>query len=130
MPTVKAGTYTLVTRNHHDKYAALRVCNAKVVRYHSATSAGYDSTSPYINMHHRTDNTLSTNSAGCQLVGSCSNNFKEYTDFLKACGVISSGTWDQLVTQDSEKGILIIDRSQAYDYLAAIYGASEAHKIM
>ena len=130
MPTLKTGTHTVYTTNHLSEYASLNVRNAPVVRFDGEDSTGYDDVSYGINIHRRYSNNLSTNSAGCLLIGDLSNNYSEYTNFLRAVGVISStDTYNRLVTSGIKKGLLVVDRSKAGAYLSLIYGSEGASKV-
>lgn len=132
MPTIKSGVYNFSTVNHKKEYAALNVASASVVRFSSKTSF-YDSTSYGINVHRRSTDTIASasvtwvNSAGCQLVGaSGKGSTDEYARFIQAVGIVGSNARGDAKYTNSVSGKIVIDRTYAADYLAAVGYTSEA----
>ena len=121
MPTVIDGVYNILTTAHGNKnYPALSVSGAKVVRF-DGTKAPVKSTSDYIHIHHRTSDTINNwngvpNSAGCFLVGLTDGGNKAYNSFIKEVGSTDANKYKYL-----DKGIVIVDRSQATSYLLPLY---------
>lgn len=136
MPTLKSGIYSFTTKNHKGEYAALNVSKAKVVRFKSASSF-YNGTSPSINVHRRSANTIASasatwvNSAGCLLVGSKGTDTNsEYAKFIKAVGIVGSSATGTSKYSKKVSGKIIVDRSYASDYLHNIgYSATAIKKI-
>ena len=126
MPTLKSGIYLFTTVNHHSSYAALRVANAKVIRFRNE-SEFYSSTATGINVHRRSSNSIApqdatwANSAGCLLVGkSGTSSFSEYAKFIQTIGIVDSDAKGTDKYSTNVVGKIIIDRSYAYSYLQSI----------
>lgn len=134
MPTIKSGIYGFTTKNHRDKYAALNVTNAKVVRFNSKSSYYYGSSSA-INVHRRSSDSISAagnswvNSAGCQLVGkSGTASSSEYAKFIQAVGIVPAGSGGNAKYRTAVSGKIVIDRTYAYSYLSAVGYSGSAIK--
>ena len=133
VPTVISGIYDVVSKNHQEKktsnryvpYAALNVVNPKVLRF-NANKVYYESTSTGINVHARAGqrSSSSKNSVGCQVIGDVFSSYPaEYTDFIKAVGVVNQGTKVTKYTYCDNmniRGKLVVDRTYARDYLSNI----------
>lgn len=149
MPIVVDGIYSITSCNHQGKYASVHIKNGvKVVRFNESNAKnGYSSTSNAINMHRRSSsgvgfnwadkskgvNGKGANSTGCFLIGSWDSGkqYTEYTKFLKTLGVIGSGSWNQKISKTGTSlGVVVVDRTQAKEYLTDLYGSSGARKIM
>lgn len=131
MPTIKPGVHSFTTVNHRDKYAALNVTNAPVVRFKSKGSF-YSSTSGGINVHRRDSNNIPAtnagwvNYAGCLLVGqSGTGSGGEYARFIQALGIVNSGASGSAKCAYYVNGKIIVDRTYAYSYLSSV-GYSDA----
>lgn len=130
MPTLKSGIYNFSTVNHRNQYAALRVQNANVVRFRSASS-WYSSTSSAINIHRKSSDNIASrnaswvNSAGCQLVGKAgTSSSSEYAMFIKSVGIVNNSASGNSKYNYSVSGKYILDRTYAHDYMRNI-GYSE-----
>lgn len=126
MPTIKSEIYNFKSTNHHNKYATLNIINASVVRFKSKSSF-YNSTSPSINIHKRSQDSIITsgtpNSAGCLLVGVKPNDSSKtsaYTKFIYSVGIVGSNGTSASKYQYNVTGKVIIDRSYAPSYLKSI----------
>ena len=151
VPTVKDGSYSFTYVNHHGEYAALNVTNARVVRFDNDKSnwskwdytgsdswlegvRDYKNTSSAINVHHRHSawSTTSRSSTGCFLISQQTSGFSkncDYWNFLVAVGRIRDTTSGINLAPESapgKGGWIIVDRSQARDYLKNIYGNDTA----
>ena len=133
MPTLCQGVYDFENCIHLEDvsvsarlipYAALEVKNDEVVRHRSDTDY-YTSTSGAIHIHARSRNRDNTTKAsqGCLVVGDVFNTYTDqYAAFLKAVGVIDGNTnvWVGTKCKYGAIGKVVVDRSQAYDYLKAV----------
>jgi len=136
MPTLKSGIYSFTTVNHRNKYAALNIKGAQVVRFSSKTSY-YSSTSGAINVHRRDSNNIApssagwVNSAGCLLIGqSGTASNSEYAAFIKAVGIVGSRANGNSKYSTSRTGTIVVDRSYAGSYLSNVgYSASAIRAI-
>lgn len=144
VPTVLDGVYNIRSRNHNDRYAALKIVDnsgsVPVIRCTQTTSRVYDP-SGGINIHARssfrssgapTNGICSTSysSTGCFIVGLTNNTWSEYNSFINTIlgipnAIITTpykdGVWTKC-TEGIDKGLVIVDRSQYKEQLAAIYG--------
>lgn len=136
MPTLKSGIYSFTTVNHNGSYAALKVSNARVVRFRNQSSF-YDSTSTGINVHRRSSNSIAgasagwVNSAGCLLVGkSGTASTGEYARFIQALGIVYANSAGNATYKYSVTGKIIVDRSFASSYLRSVgYSTSAISRI-
>ena len=134
MPTIKSGIYGFTTKNHQNKYAALNITNASVVRFRSKSNY-YQGSSSAINVHRRSSDSISAvgnswvNSAGCQLIGkSGTGSSSEYAKFIQAVGIVPSGSAGNAKYKTSVSGKIVIDRTYAYSYLSSIGYSGSAIK--
>ena len=145
VPTMLPGVYNFTTTNHQASksvtrryipYAALHISSGGTnVLRHNSVNSWYYSNSGAINVHGRsgarTNN--SANSAGCILVGDIFSNYpSEYSNFIKAVDIVSSGTYVSKATRYSyyRTGKIVIDRSYARDYLRNVGYSSGAVDIL
>ena len=132
VPTLKSGIYSFKTVNHKGNYAALRVNNAKVVRFKSK-SKYYTSTSDMINVHRRYRDTIPAlsegwvNSQGCMNIGKTgTSSSSEYAKFIQSVGIVGSSAKATAKYSKSVKGKIIIDRVYAAKYLEKVGYKSKA----
>ena len=134
VPTLVSGIYAFDTVNHHGKYAALRVLDDQVIRFHSA-SEFYASVSNQqsIQVHRRgrEENSPDTekwaNSIGCLLVGHAGTEpTDDYARFAHAVGILNESAGGSTPYQSVATGTLIVDRSLGQDYLRAVGYSDEA----
>ncbi|MDY3919321.1 MAG: hypothetical protein SOZ59_10020 [Candidatus Limivivens sp.] len=132
VPTLLSGVYNFTSTNHQANksvanryipYAALHINSSgtNVLRHNSASSYYYSSSSA-INVHGRSGarTNSSRNSLGCLIIGDVFSRYpKEYSDFLKAVGVVSSGTNVTKATKCMywPTGKFVVDRTYARSYL-------------
>ncbi len=134
VPTLVSGIYAFDTVNHHGKYAALRVLDDQVIRFHDATEF-YPSVSNQqsIQVHRRgrEENSPETeqwaNSIGCLLVGHAGTEpTDDYARFAHAVGILKESAGGSTPYQAVATGTLIVDRSLGQDYLRAVGYSDEA----
>lgn len=128
VPTAKSGIHSFTTVNHRDSYAALNVTNVPALRFRSRYDY-YDNSSYGINVHRRGSNNIiysgTPNSAGCLIVGVKGTSASgEYAAFIKALGIVSGSANGSSRYQYQVRGKIVVDRTYAHDYLAAV-GYSE-----
>lgn len=138
MPTLKSGIYSFTTVNHGNKspYAALKVSNAKVLRFRN-TSDFYDSTSTGINVHRRSTNDIApqnatwANSSGCILIGkSGTASSSEYAKFIQTIGIVGSSAKGNAKYSTKVTGKIVVDRTYAADYLKSVGYSTSAIKAL
>lgn len=128
-PTLISGIYKFSTTNHQQKYAALNVNNAKVLRFQ--TKANYEKktkekpTSQGINVHRRQHDYIHStgvgNSAGCLNIGKAgTSSTSEYAQFIQAIGIVSKNANGNAKYSKSVNGQIVIDRVYAEKYLKNI----------
>ena len=134
VPTLVSGIYAFDTVNHRGKYAALRVLDDQVIRFHSA-SEFYASVSNQqsIQVHRRGREENSpedekwANSIGCLLVGHAGTEpTDDYARFAHAVGILQESAGGSTPYQAVATGTLIVDRSLGADYLRAVGYTDEA----
>lgn len=133
VPTLVSGIYGFDTVNHKGKYAALRVLDDQVIRFHDIETF-YPSVSNggVIQVHRRgkeenspVDETWA-NSIGCLLVGHAGTDPEDdYARFAHAVGILAEDAGGSTPYQYSVTGTLIVDRSLGAEYLSAV-GYSDA----
>ncbi len=139
VPTIKSGIYKFRAHNHPSKsygdYAALKVLDAKVVRFKSKTNFSEDNKVQSINVHRRSSNDIiksgTPNSSGCIIVGKSGDGVNdEYGKHIKALGLISTGAKSYKKYTKYITGKIIIDREYAYTYMSKIgYSKSALNKL-
>lgn len=136
MPTLKSGIYSFTTVNHGGSYAALKVSNAKVLRF-SSKSNFYSSTSTGINIHRRSTNDIApqnatwANSSGCILIGkSGTSSSSEYAKFIQTIGIVGSNAKGNAKYSTKVTGKIIVDRTYAADYLKSVGYSTSAIKAL
>lgn len=134
VPTLKSGIYDFDTVNHNWQYAALRVLDDQVVRFHTAGEF-YDAVSnrQSIQIHRRVQDEISPadeawgSSVGCLLVGDASTAADaSYAEFIQAVGLVPDGTRGNSRYQTKVWGTVVVDRSFGADYLRAVGYPDEA----
>ena len=133
-PTLKSGIYAFDTVNHNGLYAALRVKNDRVVRFHTQSEFYEDvSYRQSIQLHRRVTEGLAPadeawgNSVGCLLIGSASTAWEsDYAAFLRAVGVVSSRDGGNIRYRYQVGGTVIVDRTFGADYLRSVGYSDEA----
>lgn len=141
VPTMVSGIYDFTSTNHQASksvssryipYAALHIVDrSNNVLRHNSSSSYYYSTSTAINVHGRSGarTTTSKNSLGCIIIGDIFSKYaNEYSDFIKAVGVVPSNTTVTKATKCSSwpTGKIIIDRSYAANYLKSVGYTNDA----
>jgi hypothetical protein len=134
VPTLLSGIYTFTTINHKGSYAALRVRNDKVLRFHDQNTYYLSvSEDESIHVHRRAKDGLSplnenwANSSGCLMVGvSGTAADGEYARFAQAVGIIESYEKGNAGFSTQVTGTLVVDRTYAASYLRAIGYSDEA----
>ena len=134
VPTLCSGVYSFDTVNHNGIYAALRVRNDKVIRFHDDTEFYADvSNNESIQVHRRgreensPDDELWANSIGCLLVGHAGTDPEDdYATFARAVGILNEGATGRTPYQNVVYGTLIVDRSLGADYLRSVGYSDEA----
>lgn len=134
VPTLKSGIYDFDTVNHNGQYAALRVLDDRVVRFHTAWEF-YDDVSnkQSIQIHRRIQDEISPadeawgSSVGCLLVGDASTAADaSYAEFIQAVGLVPDGARGNSRYQTKVWGTVIVDRSFGAEYLLAVGYPEEA----
>ena len=128
VPTLKSGIYSFDTVNHNGQYAALRVLDDQVVRFHTPTEFYADvSYKQSIEIHRRVIDEVSPadenwgSSVGCLLVGDASTDpAGTYAGFVQAVGVVPSGASGGSRYRTQVTGTVIVDRSFGVEYLRAV----------
>lgn len=134
VPTLCSGIYSFDTVNHNGIYAALRVRNDKVIRFHDDTEFYADvSNNESIQVHRRgreensPDNEVWANSIGCLLVGHAGTEpTDDYATFARAVGILNEGATGRTPYQNVSYGTLVVDRSLGADYLRSVGYTDEA----
>ncbi|MBE7051629.1 MAG: hypothetical protein E7395_03570 [Ruminococcaceae bacterium] len=136
-PTLISGIYKFSTTNHQQKYAALNVNNAKVVRFQSKNNYEKKTqakpTSTGINVHRRGSDTINKtgigNSAGCLNIGKAgTSSTSEYAQFIQAIGIVPKNANGNAKYSHFVSGQIVIDRVYAEKYLKDIGYPSAAIK--
>lgn len=138
MPTLKSGIYDFDTVNHKGSYAALRVLDDQVVRFHTASNFYEDvSYKQSIQVHRRTQETVSPrneswgSSVGCLLVGDSSTAAGgSYAQFIQAVGATPYGSGGNARYRNNVSGTIVVDRSLGADYLRAVGYPDEAIELL
>ena len=134
VPTLCSGVYSFDTVNHNGIYAALRVRNDQVIRFHDAETFYPDvSNSESIQVHRRgreensPTNESWANSIGCLLVGHAGTEpTDDYATFARAVGILNEGATGRTPYQNIVYGTLVVDRSLGSDYLLSVGYSDEA----
>ena len=134
VPTLCSGIYAFDTMNHNGIYAALRVRNDKVIRFHDDTEFYADvSNNESIQVHRRgreensPDDEVWANSIGCLLVGHAGTDpTDDYATFARAVGILNEGATGRTPYQNVSYGTLVVDRSLGADYLRSVGYTDEA----
>ncbi len=134
VPTLCSGIYSFDTVNHNGIYAALRVRNDQVIRFHDAETFYSDvSNSESIQVHRRgreensPTNESWANSIGCLLVGHAGTEpTDDYATFARAVGILNEGATGRTPYQNVVYGTLVVDRSLGSDYLRSVGYSDEA----
>lgn len=134
MPTLKSGIYDFDTVNHNGSYAALRVLDDQVVRFHTASEFYEDvSYRQSIQVHRRTLETVSPrkeswgSSVGCLLVGDSSAAAGgSYARFIQSVGATPWGSGGNARYRTNVCGVIVVDRSFGTEYLRAVGYPDEA----
>lgn len=139
-PTLISGIYNFSTTNHQQKYAALNVNNAKVVRFQSKTNYEKKTqakpSSNGINVHRRKHDYIHSsgvgNSAGCLNIGKAGETSTgEYAKFIQAMGIVSKNAKGNAKYSKSVSGQIVIDREYAEKYLKDVgYPTAAIKKII
>ena len=128
VPTLVSGVYSFDTVNHNGKYAALRVLDDHVIRFHDTDEFYPDvSNNQSIQVHRRgreensPDDEQWANSIGCLLVGHAGTApTDDYARFAHAVGILKESAGGSTPYQMQAYGTLIVDRSLGADYLRAV----------
>ena len=128
VPTLVSGVYSFDTVNHNGKYAALRVLDDHVIRFHDTDEFYPDvSNNQSIQVHRRgreensPDDEQWANSIGCLLVGHAGTDpTDDYARFAHAVGILKDSAGGSTPYQMQAYGTLIVDRSLGADYLRAV----------
>lgn len=128
VPTLVSGVYSFDTVNHNGKYAALRVLDDHVIRFHDTDEFYPDvSNNQSIQVHRRgreensPDDEQWANSIGCLLVGHAGTDpTDDYARFAHAVGILKESAGGSTPYQMQAYGTLIVDRSLGADYLRAV----------
>ena len=141
MPTVRDGMYEIVTKNHHDDYASLKVmlthddyirCSAK-----DAFEIGTDDLPP-VNIHTRLyyagkiTHNGTPNSQGCFNIAGIDRDFSKYNTFIE----ITTGKGNAVNTKftsselNEDQGLVIVDRKMNTDELVHLYGKEAAECLL
>jgi hypothetical protein len=134
VPTLCSGIYAFDTVNHNGIYAALRVREDRVIRFHDDTEFYADvSNNESIQVHRRgheensPDNEVWANSIGCLLVGHAGTEpTDDYATFARAVGILNEGATGRTPYQNVSYGTLVVDRSLGADYLRSVGYSDEA----
>lgn len=134
VPTLCSGVYSFDTVNHNGIYAALRVRDDRVIRFHDDTEFYADvSNNESIQVHRRgheensPDDEVWANSIGCLLVGHAGTDpTDDYATFARAVGILNEGATGRTPYQNTAYGTLVVDRSLGADYLRAVGYSDEA----
>ena len=134
VPTLCSGIYAFDTVNHNGIYAALRVREDRVIRFHDDTEFYEDvSNNESIQVHRRgheensPDNEVWANSIGCLLVGHAGTEpTDDYATFARAVGILNAGATGRTPYQNVSYGTLVVDRSLGADYLRSVGYTDEA----
>ncbi len=134
VPTLCSGIYSFDTVNHNGIYAALRVRDDRVIRFHDDTEFYADvSNNESIQVHRRgreensPDDEVWANSIGCLLVGHAGTDpTDDYATFAQAVGILNEGATGRTPYQNVAYGTLIVDRSLGADYLRSVGYSDEA----
>ena len=128
VPTLVSGVYSFDTVNHNGKYAALRVLDDHVIRFHDTDEFYPDvSNNQSIQVHRRgreessPDEEQWGNSIGCLLVGHAGTDpTDDYARFAHAVGILKESAGGSTPYQMQAYGTLIVDRSLGADSLRAV----------
>lgn len=134
VPTLCSGVYSFDTVNHNGIYAALRVRDDRVIRFHDDTEFYADvSNNESIQVHRRgheensPDDEVWANSIGCLLVGHAGTEpTDDYVTFARAVGILNEGATGRTPYQNTAYGTLVVDRSLGADYLRSVGYTDEA----
>ena len=134
VPTLCSGVYAFDTVNHNGIYAALRVRDDRVIRFHDDTEFYADvSNNESIQVHRRgheensPDDEVWANSIGCLLVGHAGTEpTDDYATFARAVGILNEGATGRTPYQNTAYGTLVVDRSLGADYLRSVGYTDEA----
>lgn len=134
VPTLCSGVYSFDTVNHNGIYAALRVRDDRVIRFHDDTEFYADvSNNESIQVHRRgreensPDDEVWANSIGCLLVGHAGTEpTDDYATFARAVGILNEGATGRTPYQNTAYGTLVVDRSLGTDYLRSVGYSDEA----
>ena len=133
--TVPDGVYKVTETNHQGKYGALNTSATNIVRFNTGTYVnGRSATGAGFNVHGRTSSWVATgsnesaNSKGCILIGTSKIEQNEFMHkVLGVAGEASSSYYPKFSgSVRNAAGCIVIDRTQAKDYLIGIYGETGA----